>query len=71
VEAGETIEVTSHGRPVGRIVPIREESPYERLVREGRIRQATGDLLDFEPEDLPPGSPTLTELLMEQRADER
>lgn len=42
VEAsGVSVTVTDHGRPIARIVPIRrEESWYERMVREGRVRPA-------------------------------
>ena len=42
VEAsGVPVTVTDHGRPIARIVPIRrEESWYERMVREGRVRPA-------------------------------
>lgn len=42
VRQGEVIEVTDHGRPVLRLVPIREpENLRERLVSEGRLRPAT------------------------------
>ena len=42
VEAsGVPVTVTDHGRPIARIVPIRrEESWYERMVLEGRVRPA-------------------------------
>ena len=42
VEAsGVPVTVTDHGRPIAQIVPIRrEESWYERMVREGRVRPA-------------------------------
>ena len=39
--SGVPVTVTDHGRPIARIVPIRrEESWYERMVREGRVRPA-------------------------------
>jgi len=45
VRAGETIEVTDHGRPVARIVPIAPPiESLDRLVVEGKVRppRATG-----------------------------
>ena len=39
--SGVPVTVTDHGRPIAQIVPIRrEESWYERMVREGRVRPA-------------------------------
>lgn len=46
VEKGETLEVTVHGRPVARLVPIRSSSRHQRLVAHGRIVPGVGDLLD-------------------------
>lgn len=42
VEAsGVPVTVTDHGRPIAQIVPIRrEESWYERMVRQGQVRPA-------------------------------
>lgn len=37
VKAGETIEVTEHGRVIARLVPVSEPSVIERLVAEGLI----------------------------------
>ncbi len=70
VVAGETVEVTDRGRPVARIVPLRAAGVLDQWIAEGRATPATGDLLDEDP--LPPtDGPTLSELLAEQRADER
>ena len=70
---GETLEVTEHGRPVAVLAPLppANESVLDRLIREGHARPAKGDLLDVKP--LPPitDGPTLSEILAEQRADER
>jgi prevent-host-death family protein len=71
VRAGESIEVTDHGHPVARLVPIHVRSTYQQLVAEGRITPAEVDLLDFEPLPVPDGMPTLSEILAEMRADER
>jgi prevent-host-death family protein len=71
VEAGETVEITSHGRKVARLVPVREESHYERMVREGRIRPPLREWVDMEPLPADPSLPTLSEVLERMRADER
>ena len=41
--SGVPVTVTDRGRPIARIVPIRDESWYERMVREGKVRPAAGD----------------------------
>ena len=65
VSAGEEIEVTDRGRPVARIVPIRQGDDYERLIAEGEISVGTGRWRDHEPLPALPGrslSQTLAEL---------
>ncbi len=71
VEAGETLEITDRGRPVARIVPLRHASAYDRLVAEGRITPARGNLLDHRPLPPVPGRPLGSEALAALRADER
>lgn len=73
VASGETVEVTDHGHPVARIVPLHHRSRYEQMVAEGRITppEEPGSLLDFEPLPLEPGERPLSEILAELRADER
>jgi prevent-host-death family protein len=72
VKRGETVEVTERGEPIARLVPIPEESTYERLVAEGRIRPATRDPRDLGPPLEPkPGVPLASEILEQMRADER
>ncbi len=73
VERGGTIEVTDRGRPVARLVPVpKQESNYERMVADGRIRPATGDPLDLGPPLEPkPGVPLASEILEQMRADDR
>src|SRR5215472_9373623 len=65
VTAGETIEVTEHGRPVARIVPLRATSTLDQLVAEGRATQPEGDLLAVPPLRPAAGARPLTELLAE------
>lgn len=74
VAGGETIEVTDHGHPIARIVPLRGGSVVEQLVREGRATAATGDLLDLAGDlGLPvkTGAGLPSAALAELRADER
>jgi prevent-host-death family protein len=50
VKAGETLEVTEHGRPVAVLAPLPETtSVLERLVAEGRAWPPEGDLSDLPP----------------------
>ncbi len=47
---GERFEVTDRGRPVGLLLPLRENlSPLERLIAEGRATRPVGSLLDLPP----------------------
>ena len=46
VVAGEVVEVTEHGHPIARIVPLRR-GVLDQLVLEGRATEAEGDLLDL------------------------
>jgi prevent-host-death family protein len=71
VAAGEPIEVTDHGHPIARIVPLRYRNAVDQLVAEGRATAADGDLLDEDPLPPPPGAPSGSEALAELRADER
>jgi prevent-host-death family protein len=75
VSGGETIEITDHGHPVARMVPVRA-GQLEQLVAEGRSTEPRSDLLDLvETMGLPypaePGARLPSEVLAELRADER
>jgi len=52
VARGESVEVTQHGRPVARLVPISSHG-WNDLVASGRVIPATGveDLADEPPGD--------------------
>ena len=69
--AGETVEVTDHGHPIARIVPLHAEQTLDQLVVEGRATEALGDLLALEPIAAAKGEPRLSDVLAEMRADER
>lgn len=73
VRAGETLDVTEHGRPIARLVPVHDPVPsplLARLEREGRLIPAT------RPGYLPahrvplPGK-SASEALAEMRDEER
>jgi prevent-host-death family protein len=74
VVAGEVIEVTEHGHPIARIVPL-QRSTLDQLVIDGRATAAVGDLLDILDElKLPSrteGRMSPNEALSEQRSEER
>jgi prevent-host-death family protein len=73
VEAGETLEVTEHGRPIARLGPLppRRMGVLERLVAEGRaVAAAGGSLADL---GLPPAighGPALSDVLAEMRGED-
>ncbi|MGH7911618.1 MAG: type II toxin-antitoxin system Phd/YefM family antitoxin [Candidatus Dormibacteraceae bacterium] len=73
VEKGESLEVTSRGRLVARLVPALRHRTLGQLVEEGLAvaPEDGGDLLDFEPLPPTPGVPLPSQILAEMRADER
>ena len=77
VKDGETLEVTEHGYSVAHLAPIPPEpvSRLEQLIADGRVTPATGDLSDYlaanPPVALPKGSPSVTEILIQMREEER
>ena len=75
VGRGESFEVTDRGRPVALLGPLPED-PIERMIAEGRIIPAKGDLLDFMRElGLPwqptPGVPLPSQIIEEERSEDR
>jgi prevent-host-death family protein len=72
---GEVIEITDHGHPIARIVPLRPGA-LDQLVLDGRATEARGDLLDLAeemglPMALASGAMMPSEALAALRADER
>jgi len=41
VRAGAIVTITDHGRPIARIVPVKQPSRLEQLIDEGRVTRAT------------------------------
>ena len=74
-EKGVVVDITNRGRLVARLVPAGEpESPLERLIAAGIVREAEepGDVLEIEPAPpVPPGRPTASEVLIQMREEER
>ena len=73
VERGESLEVTSRGRLVARIVPVRPAGGLAQLLAEGAATppEEEGDLLDIPAVEPVPGAPLPSQVLAEMRADER
>lgn len=76
VKAGETLEVTEHGRPVARLAPHPPEprSILDQMIADGRVSPAKRShrLLPPPPPDTAPGIPTLSGILQAMRdEDER
>lgn len=71
VKAGETLEVTEHGRPVAELRPRPPEqlSVIDRLIAEGRITPAKYSHKDLAPPPRIPGRP-LSEILQEMRDED-
>lgn len=74
VKAGESLEVTEHGRPVARLgpTPTPQMSIVDRMIADGRITPATHDhrLTPLPPADPAPEYPSLSEILHEMRDED-
>lgn len=73
VKGGESLDVTEHGRPIARLLPIHAStSLLERLVSEGRAVAATSARALFERvPSVPSQGPSLSEALQNARDAER
>jgi prevent-host-death family protein len=69
--SGITIEITNHGQPVARLVPVPRQlqSSYAELLAAGAIKPGRGNILEVDPVDAPPGTPSSAELLSADRDD--
>ena len=71
VKEGVVFEITEHGVPVARLIPI-TKSLYEEYIAAGLIIQAQNPIQEFKmPTFKLKGKKTSTELLMEIRAEAR
>ena len=75
VKAGETLEVTEHGKPVAQLGPrpAKATSIIDQMIAEGRITPATFDHRMIPPPPSIPGpsGKTLAETLLEMRDEEK
>jgi prevent-host-death family protein len=72
VEAGETIAVTDHGRPVALLAPLPEGDPLERLRAAGDAVPPARSLDDLpKPLPLPAGKEAPSTTLTRLRRDDR
>jgi prevent-host-death family protein len=76
VRDGETITVTDRGEPIAEIRPVKQpQTILDRLIAEGRATPPEGDLAEYLKQHPPararPGEPTLTEVLLQMRDEER
>ena len=72
-EEGRAYEVTERGEPVARLTPLegRPASVLEQMIADGRITPATRKWSEMpEPVQLPPGGPTLSEILQQMRDED-
>jgi prevent-host-death family protein len=72
VEAGETIQVTAHGRPVAVLAPLPDSEPLQRMRALGEVIPAAAALEDLpEPLRLAKGKELPSAILARLRRDER
>jgi prevent-host-death family protein len=69
VRTGETIVITDHGRPVGRIVPADQplEARLEAMVESGSLAWSGQKLEPIVPAARVRGEPSVAELLIQER----
>lgn len=71
VASGVTIRITNHGHPVAELVPLTDRRRGRAdLIASGDLQPGRGSVLDVEPVQAPPGTPSTADLLAELR-DER
>ena len=69
VKAGETIVITEHGRPIGRIIPepLSVDERLRRLVESGDLLWDGEPLSPFEPVGVNEGATLLADIVAELR----
>ena len=72
VQQGESFEITDRGRPVALLVPPPQDDLIEQMIATGRMTRARGDFLSLGPPLPPrPGMPLPSEIIEEERAEDR
>ena len=69
VKAGQTLIITDHGKPVGRIVPVEEtlEERVQRLVEAGIVKWNGKKLKPREPIAINQGPRQISDMIVEDR----
>ena len=69
VEAGDTVVITDRGKPVGQIVPVAQsvDEKMRDLVKRGVVAWNGQKLKPVDPVPIKPGSPMVSDLLLEDR----
>jgi prevent-host-death family protein len=73
-EEGRAYEVTERGEPVARLTPLedRPTSLIQQMIADGQITPPTRGWSEMpEPVHLPPGGPTLSEILQQMRDEDQ
>lgn len=70
VKAGETVEITEHGRPVALLTPLDGADEYDRLLAAGDILEGTQDVLASRPVPVRSGGRRLSDALAALRKDD-
>ena len=80
--AGEALTVTDRGRPVARLLPLERKSHLQQMIDDGRITMPEYSITDYirdhtvdgkyvPPVTLRGDGPSLSQVLMEMREEER
>lgn len=70
--AGEEVVITDRGRPVARIVPLRQRArTLQDMIDEGLVIPATRSIRDLPPPIDVPGGPSASVILAEMRDADR
>lgn len=72
-KAGKRVPVMEEGKLVAYLVPADQpRSVFEQLVAAGKVRLATGNLMDLlPPPPAEPGEPSLSDTVLQMRNEER
>jgi len=68
---GEVMTITDRGRPVARLLPLERKSRLQQMVEDGQIRLPERPLADVINHHSDVAQPTLTEILLQMRDEER
>jgi prevent-host-death family protein len=69
VQAGDEVIVTERGKPVARLIPVKQNKKIEQLIAEGRVTPARNPKKPIDLSKLPKwkGGKTLSDIVIEER----